>query len=130
MGFWHNLEGARPAGLILTSDGTPGIISEVKEGESNEVKRVSYFSDEFLVVQQFTGLLDKHGKEIFEGDFLMTSGLFTGGLVEVFWNNMESSFRVVIPGGAGHYKGAALWEAVAMNGEVVGNVFENPDLLK
>jgi len=82
-------------------------------------------------IMQFTGLLDKNGKEIFEGDIIKTneglrfvvedSGGFGTENKEDYgkdWLNV-SSFEWLI-------------ETIENKGgvEVIGNVFENSDLLK
>jgi uncharacterized phage protein (TIGR01671 family) len=63
-------------------------------------------------LMQFTGLLDKNGKEIYEGDIL--KGRFNG-VVE--WTNECAKYN----------NG---WSSFWDNSEIVGNIYENPELLK
>ena len=76
-------------------------------------------------VMQFTGLLDKNGKEVFEGDVLSTG---KGHPVVVEWQNRTWSF----PGFGVFDKNRDSelnFYHFAHYGEVIGNRFENPDLL-
>lgn len=70
-----------------------------------------------IVLMQFTGLLDKNGKEIYEGDILKGKNL--EGFDEVApvkWDYVQWYPL------AGH---RAFEEC-----EVIGNIYENPELLK
>jgi hypothetical protein len=70
--------------------------------------------------QQFTGLLDKLGKEIYEGDIVRKYG---EGKHEVYWHEFTACWRMI--GFTGMTKGDS-----ALSLEVIGNIWENGDLLK
>ena len=77
--------------------------------------------------QQFTGLTDKNKTAIYEGDILK---LYTGDHVVVEFKNGGFGFRSTIDknhftGFAGHTYFDYLMETF----EVVGNIFDNPELI-
>lgn len=73
-----------------------------------------YLPDD-VVVMQFTGLLDKNGREIYEGDICRISG--HRRIVEWKMENNMTGFNV---GGI----------ADESHREFIGNIHENPELVK
>ena len=71
----------------------------------------------YYPVMQSTGLLDKNGKLIFEGDIVRTNGM-----VFEIWH--EGALYYMIGGGM-----SMIFEpAEAMDSEVIGNIYENLEL--
>jgi len=68
-------------------------------------------------VMQFTGLKDKNGKEIWEGDILRSHGLTFPIHVDCF-----HGYRFI-------WGQDQICLAFAQTGEVIGNIYENPELL-
>ena len=77
-------------------------------------------------VMQFTGLKDKNGKKIFEGDILdISNGIWVDKPVQVTFE--QGAFG--INGDSFNYGFEELnWEI--KNIEVIGNIYENPELLE
>ncbi|KKL84776.1 hypothetical protein LCGC14_1961420, partial [marine sediment metagenome] len=74
---------------------------------------------EHFILMQFTGLKDKNGKEIFEGDILK----YENRNYEVSWMEDDGGFFAWLYGYS-IQGGLFLWT------EVIGNIYENPELLK
>lgn len=76
-------------------------------------------------LMQFTGLFDKNGKEIYEGDIIKTE---TDKLMAITWSQKFASFCLNRDGWAfQHWFGEA---CNPKNCEVIGNIYENESLLK
>lgn len=78
------------------------------------------------VVQQYTGLKDKNGREIYEGDILKCKGYDRLFDIEEFYYNREVKH---ITASTGELEMSGYF-SIPMDREVVGNIFENPELLK
>lgn len=81
------------------------------------------------ILMQSTGLKDKNGVEIFEGDIVKKTN---GSIGYVVYLQQEAGFVVVLKKSdyrLGHRNTGEPYKE-ATNHEIIGNVYENPELLE
>ena len=80
-----------------------------------------FASGEYHELMQYTGLKDKNGKEIYEGDVIKDS---QGDVGYVMYHESENSAEYIITtdGENGWY----FWDSEP--NEIIGNIHENPEL--
>jgi len=82
---------------------------------------VEYNFDE-VVLMQYTGFKDRNGKEIYEGDIIKTN-------INLVLIKQSSMGFMPFRKRDGSFNKQTNWMCVK-KGEVVGNIYENPELLK
>lgn len=86
--------------------------------------RVLHKEGQLSPIMQYTGLKDKNGKEIYEGDILKVKGIKKYGeyTAQVIWK--APLFKLSI-------NCTKFVDSAAFIGtEIIGNIYENPELLK
>ena len=78
--------------------------------------------DKNIILMQYTGLKDKNGKEIYEGDMVQ---------IDHHWDSdwADKPHEVNYDNGSFFPWGTGDWEEISDKWEIIGNIYENPELL-
>jgi len=94
-------------------------LTQFKDGITNQCPNHEVRTDTQLM--QYTGLKDKNGVEIYEGDVVKHGN----GIQQVYYDNTTASYQMNLKGSVydQEYGGYD-------NVEVIGNIYQNPELLR
>ncbi len=117
-----------------------GEYQEWQTGGETETREA--INTEDMILMQYTGLKDKNGKEIYEGDILkctspmvkILSGKKTGKIsvtiYSIIWLPNQARFATKNPKRDREEPFALSQNRISDYYEVIGNIFENPELLE
>jgi uncharacterized phage protein (TIGR01671 family) len=113
------------------------------DGEISEVAYSDLYDEYYdasergskLIIQQYTGLKDRHEKEIYEGDIVKI--IYDEAVAEVYFDFNLGAFRLKDNSGKSYPITTYRFDEsnkpiglISVADEVVGNIMENPELLK
>ena len=135
---------------LLTGEWVCGYYYNLPDGLKGKLRHIIVYENKGFGIQtvhepvdvdtlgQYTGLEDKNDKEIFEGDIVKAHGNDTmfpeeeAFIGEVVYDDTQCCFELRKEVFCEDFEGIA-YEACPLHGffiEVLGNVFENPELLE
>ena len=92
-----------------------------EDGNYTRLKATKSHVFNWLTAGQYTGLKDKNGKEIYEGDIIKGFWLFSDAVCVVRWDNNSLGFT---------FHGWKFEQRVKNKIEIVGSIHETPELLE
>ena len=120
----ENSKGKMQYGYLIADGEQAFIINEVVEANEQYITIGSWCPVDPKTIGQSTGLKDKNGKEIFEKDILGTKDGLLNGVVE-YRADLGMFVNSLI-----RYNNFERLCNVADNREILGNIYENPELLE
>lgn len=116
---WHKKEKRM---FIQSAIHSSGLIEEHKVG----TPYLTYYGLEEIELMEFTGLTDKHGKDIYEGDILEYHPNSTEILIDV----VSFKHGCFCLGKHPFYSTALGYDIHDIIFKIIGNIYENPELLE
>ena len=98
-------------------------------GKDKSISGTADFSDKSLILMQSTGLKDKNGVEIYEGDIVKPLGF--ASWIGVVAYSKENAAYILDDHNNDFRKGENIYLSEFAEGlEIIGNIYENPELLE
>lgn len=115
----------------------PNLVEMTEKSKEAKFIRGDYLHDRFELMQ-YTGLKDKNGKEIYEGDIVKYKGDLSDVIAQVKFGEYEDAEGYSV---GRHYGWAVFFKHFDYEGdttlidihddcEVIGNIYQNPELVK
>ena len=123
-------KGKMQYGYLIADGEQAFIINEVVEANEQYITIGSWCPVDPKTIEQSTGLKDKNGKEIFEGDILAIEtdeGILN---LNIFWDSKHALFMFESKKYNEKDLLAELVEDNTYPFEIVGNIYENPEMLE
>lgn len=92
---------------------------------------INAFEVNAKTVGQYTGMKDKNGTKIFEGDILILNDMDgSKGIQEVFWDGNNGKFAIAASGNRNYVEDFELFERNEYFKwfTVIGNIYDSPEL--
>lgn len=100
--------------------------------EMTNTNGISGIEIDYKTVGQYTGMTDKNGTKIFEGDILAFDDTDGGkGFYEAFWDGNSGKFAIAENGNRNYVDDFELFERNEWFKwfTVIGNIYDNPELV-
>ncbi|RDD75356.1 hypothetical protein DVV32_15075 [Lactiplantibacillus plantarum] len=115
--------------------GKYGAMQEMVYSRASHILALAETNPEKYIPEQFTGLTDSDGKDIYEGDILATSSMIYGeNITDYLKVELREDYAGFYCGEKPLYACLGEWDADIKFSQtypkIVGNVHENPELLE
>lgn len=121
---WDNNEEWMVDDMLLSFDGE--ILTDDVQPHDTPYKEIELADEGRYELMQFTGLHDKNGVDIYEGDVLRDSESIV--IVKFVSGEFSVDYRTI--GGKWRNYGSLFDYLEDYEGEIIGNIYENSDLLE